>query len=98
MRDIRSMMTKTIMMTTGRILSWFAWLITIALQVIVGYIVGVLAFLIGNGEMPISIILMWLGMTLSIFLIGTIAISLRKTFVPKKYFARIGFVALSVLV
>jgi hypothetical protein len=80
-----------------KVLDWLAWIITISLQVITGLIVGEAAFNLGFGKMPISIIQMWLGMTLSIFLIGALAISLRKTIVPKKYLARASFVALGVI-
>src|SRR5688572_28772441 len=79
-----------------KVLGWLAWIITIFLQVIVAFIVGEGAFNLGSGKMPISIIVMWLGMTSSVFLIGALAISLHKTISPKRYFARISFAALGV--
>jgi hypothetical protein len=80
-----------------KILDWLAWVITIPLQVVLAFIVGEFILLLGNREMPISIIQLWLTTTLSIFLIGALAISVRKSITPKKYLIRICFVALGVL-
>ncbi len=73
------------------------WIITIYLQVVIGQIAGHIAFQYGEGKIPASTICMWLGITLGVFSIGALAISLRQSISPK-YLARFGFTAIGVII
>ncbi len=80
------------MKTIKWILNVAAWIIVIFFQIVYGFSVGVFAFTEGYG----NIIFMWVGMTLTVFLIGAVNITLRKAIKPKRYFARLGLTSLGV--
>ncbi len=86
-------------MSTGKkILSVLGWIITVILQVAFGQIAGTIALAIGRGEMPESMIFLGIGIAVGIFLIGALAILLRRAIQPKKYLSRLGFTVLGVLI
>jgi hypothetical protein len=78
----------------GKFLSGLGWLITIPLQVIIGYLAGVFALGIARGALPVGILYIWLGITLGIFLMGALVLLVRRAIRPKKYLARLGFTLL----
>lgn len=80
------------MKTVTTFLNDMTWLITIAFQIAIGFIAGYIFFAEGYG----NILFMWVGVTITVFLIGLIAIFFRKAFNPKKYLLRLGLTALGV--
>ena len=86
-------------MSTGKkILSVLGWIITVILQVAFGQIAGTIALAIGRGKMPESMIFLGIGIAVGVFLIGALAILLRRAIQPKKYLSRLGFTVLGVLI
>ena len=81
-----------------KILNVLAWIITIVFQIALGQIAGTIAIAIVQGKMPESMILLWVGITVGVFLIGALAILLRRTIRPKKYLFRLGLTGLGVLI
>jgi len=81
-----------------KILNVLAWIITFALQIALGQITGTVALAIGRGKMPGSMILLWIGITIGVFLIGALAILLRRSIRPKKYLFRLGMTGLGALI
>lgn len=81
-----------------KLLSVLGWVVTIPLQGVVGYLAGVAGLGVGRGAMPVSIIFMWLAITLGLFLVGALALLLRRAMQPKRYLARLGVAALGVLI
>ena len=79
-----------------KIAGMLIWTPAILVQIIVSFIAGQLAFPIGEGKIPASVINMWLGITFSVFLIGTLVLLLRQSANPKKHLPRLGFTALGV--
>ncbi|HLO18306.1 MAG TPA: hypothetical protein VK206_25970 [Anaerolineales bacterium] len=73
------------------------WIVTILAQLAIAFYAGMIAFSMGNGEIPASVLFMWLGTVFGIFIIGTIPLSLRRSLSPKKYLARLTITALGVL-
>src|SRR5690349_14064551 len=71
------------------LLDFVAWILAVLLQIIGGLVGGYLMFAEGYG----SLIYMWFGMTLSIFLVGALAILFRPAITPKSYALRLGLVA-----
>ena len=81
-----------------KIASAMIWIVIILAQIVVSFIAGEITFSIGQGQIPASVLFMWLGTTFGIFLIGLLPISLKRSLSPKKYFARLTFTALGVLI
>ncbi len=81
-----------------KVLNVLVWIITILLQIAMGQIAGTIALAIGQGKMPESMFLLWIGIALGVFLIGALAILLRRAIQPKKYLSRLGFTSLGVLI
>lgn len=81
-----------------KLLSVLGWIVTILLQGVIGYLAGVVGLGIGRGAMPVSIIFMWLAITLGLFLVGALALLLRRAMRPKRYLARLGVAALGVMI
>ena len=86
------------MNTLKKIFSILGWIITIVLQIALGQIGGTLAIAIGQGKMQESMILLWVGITAGVFLIGALAILLRHAIHPKKYIFRLGLTCLGALI
>ncbi|MBI4731996.1 MAG: hypothetical protein HY781_07700 [Chloroflexi bacterium] len=76
------------MSTVKKILSVLGWIITIVLQIAFGQIAGTFALAIGRGKMPESMIFLGIGIAVGVYLIGALAILLRRLIRPKKYLAR----------
>ncbi len=86
-------------MSTGKkILSVLGWIITVILQAAFGQIAGTIALAMGGGKMPESMIFLGIGIAGGVFLIGALAILLRRAIQPKKYLSRLGFTVLGVLI
>lgn len=86
------------MSTVKRVLSVLGWIITIPVQAVVGYCVGYLAPLFDARQILIAPLIMWLGITISLFLVGGLAILLRRSIRPKRYLARLGLTALGAFI
>lgn len=81
-----------------KIASVIIWTITILAQVKFSFFAGMIVFPAGGGQIPISVLFMWLGTTLGIFLIGALPLSLMRSISPKQYLARLILTALVVLI
>lgn len=86
------------MNSVRKILNVLVWIITVVLQVALGQVAGTIALAIGQGKMPESMFLLWIGIAVGVFLIGALAILLRRAIQPKKYLSRLGFTSLGVLI
>ncbi len=81
-----------------KFLSVLGWIITIVLQIAFGQIAGTFALAIGRGEMPESMIFLGIGIAVGVYLIGALAILLRRAIRPKKYLARLGLTCVGVFI
>lgn len=81
-----------------KILSVLGWILTIMFQIAFGQIAGTFALAIGQGKMPESMIFLGIGIAAGVYLIGALAILLRRAIRPKKYLARLGLTCVGVLI
>ena len=72
-----------------KILRFFFGLITILLQGAAGMLAGTLAVGMTQGQMPISLIFTGVGIWMGVFLVGAVALALRRNVKPKKYMLRL---------
>lgn len=86
------------MSAVKKIFNVLSWIITILFQVASGQIAGRIAITIGQGKVLESIIFLWIGIAVGVFLIGALAILLRRSIYPKKYLSRLGLTSLGVLI
>lgn len=86
------------MSTVKRVLSVLGWIITIPVQAVVGYCVGYLAPFFAEEHLLIPPPVMWLGITISLFVVGGLAILLRRSIRPKRYLARLGLTSLGAFI
>lgn len=77
------------MRTIKTLLDFVAWIVSVLLQIVGGLVGGYIMFAEGYGDL----VYMWLGMTVSIFLLGVLAIFFRRAITPKNYVLRLGLVA-----
>ena len=81
-----------------KFLSILGWIVTIPLQLALGYLAAVIATGAGRGAMPVSVIYMWVGTSLGIFAVGAIALLLRRAVQPKRFGARLLGAAVGALI
>ncbi len=81
-----------------KILSVLGWIIAIMFQIAFGQIAGTFALAIGRGKMPESMIFLGMGIAVGVYLIGALAILLRRAIRPKKYLFRLGLTCVGVLI
>jgi len=86
------------MNTLKKILNFFAWLLTLLLQAALGMVAGTFGVGMGQGRMPISLVYTGLGIFIAVFLLGALAIAMRKSIQPKKYLARLIFAFAGMLI
>ncbi|MEW6093532.1 MAG: hypothetical protein AB1531_06155 [Chloroflexota bacterium] len=86
------------MSAVKKIFSVLGWIITIVLQIAFGQVAGTFALAIGQGRMPESMIFLGMGIAVGVYIIGALAILLRRAIRPKKYLARLGFTCVGVLI
>ncbi len=86
------------MNTLKKILNFFAWLITLLLQAALGMVAGTVGVGIGQGKMPDSLLITGLGIVIGVFLVGALAIAVRKSIQPKKYLPRLVYAFIGMLV
>ena len=72
-----------------KILRFLIDLIIILLQGALGMAVGTLAVGMTKGQMPVSLITTAVGIWVGVFLVGALALSMRKRVKTKKYLARL---------
>ena len=72
-----------------KILSFFFGLITILLQGAAGMLAGTLAVGMTQGQMPLSLLFTGVGIWIGVFLVGAVALALRRKVRPRKYLLRL---------
>ena len=70
------------------------WVITTPVQIWIGFATGTVGFIMGEGELRNSFVLMWLCTTLGVFFVELLAIAIFRKNNPKKYLKRLILVAL----
>ncbi|MFH2039078.1 MAG: hypothetical protein ABIJ65_06550 [Chloroflexota bacterium] len=85
------------MNTLKKILNFFAWLLTLLLQAALGMVAATFSVAVGQGRMPISLVYTGLGILLGVYLLGALAIAMRKSIQPKKYLPRLVFAFVGML-
>jgi hypothetical protein len=86
-------------METGRkILNVIGWVVTILLQALLGFFVGYIFSVVGYNTWLSTILSLWVGDTIGIFIIGAISLALRHSMQPKSYFMRFSACAFGALI
>ena len=86
-------------MNTGmKILNVIGWILTIVLQVLVGFFGGFIFAVSGYNTWLSTILSLWVGGALGIFAVGAIALQLRRSVVHKNHFIRFSATALGALI
>jgi hypothetical protein len=72
-----------------KIFNVIAWLFTLVFQVAFGQAGGTLGAGMGQGKMPISLVYLWLMMTVGVYIVGLVAVLLRPRIHPKRLLSRL---------
>lgn len=85
-------------MDTGRkILYVTGWIVTIILQALLGFFMGYIFSIVGYNTWLSTILSLWVGDTIGIFIIGAISVAMRPSVQPKNYFMRFSACAFGAL-
>ena len=89
---------KAKMSTVKKILELFSWPIVVFLQWYLGYFGGLIVFMIAPGNLLAYTVVMWIVVSLLVFYVGTLNLTLRRSLIREKNYIRLGYTSLGVFI
>lgn len=81
----------------GKILAVLGWIITIIFQALLGLFMGYIFSIVGYNTWLTTILSLWVGDAIGIFIVGATSLALRPSVQPKNYFMRFSASAFGAL-